>query len=735
MTPIEPTGSKRLSERIMPPSSWWASSIRHILYGLTIIRQDGLAYFFQRLYQYSSWQVKTIVQSINLKIKTHGNSKYIHIEDIQYAPQPQPHMAMVDIIICVQGLLTNIRQCLSAVVENTLLPYSLILVDNGNTDVIQRYLMDFSNEHRCILMRNEQALAYPLAANQAIRQSNQDFVILLDSNTMVTSGWLDRMIACAQTNPKIGFVSPLSNYATQQSIPVLDLNIEIASHALQPNIPYTQFGDLVASYSNRLYPAMKYLNSFCFMMRRQVIDQIGLLGQVNPITASDAAQDFFQRVSKAGWQITLADDTYVYHQSANGYSDERSQNHEIRPTYIELQNREEPSLSPTITDYHDTLVLQGISSHIHHIIERETLLQQGRKCYSNRRVLFVSPIRVLGGGANLIILAAEAMQRMGVDAQILNLHVHRSWFERNYPDLKLPIVFADIKDIPQLSVNYDALVATSNPTVSWIAPASLKRSDLVMGYYIQDYEPYFYPQASHEYRKATASYTLVPDLIRMVTTPWISEQINLHHQTGSNIVGAHMNVDMFQPRPRSDLIRPNRPLRIAAMIRPATPRRNPKMTMAILHQASSMYHSKVEFQLFGCDPTDPGFASLDYNFPWQIAGQLRPSQMATLLNEADIFVDFSEFQAFGLTALESMASGLAVIVPDNGGTGIYAKHEENCLAVDTHDQSASFKALQRLIEDDALRQKLQISAIPTAAQFFPELPAINILKTLFPEDQ
>lgn len=37
----------------------------------------------------------------------------------------------------------------------------------------------------------------------------------------------------------------------------------------------------------------------------------------------------------------------------------------------------------------------------------------------------------------------------------------------------------------------------------------------------------------------------------------------------------------------------------------------------------------------------------------------------------------------GLTAMEAMASGCAVVLPKYGGTGDFAKNESNCLVIDT----------------------------------------------------
>lgn len=389
--------------------------------------------------------------------------------------------------------------------------------------------------------------------------------------------------------------------------------------------------------------------------------------------------------------------------------------------------------SISTTHPHDRLIQLWQAAYRQNTAERNAFFQQGEKSYSNRKVIFVSPIRVMGGGANLIILAAEAMRRMGVDARLLNLKVHRQWFESHYPYLGVPVIFAEVEEIPQIAVGFDAVIATSNPTVAQIAPLVGKKPGLKLGYYIQDYEPYFYPEGSHEYQRARASYTLIPDMVRMVTTPWIAGQIELHHHVESTVVGVHLDTDLFHPRQRIDASWPESPLRVTAMIRPSTPRRNPQLTMTVLKEIAATHPSDVEIRLFGCDPSEPGFSNLPTNFPWKLAGQLRPAQVASLFTDADIFVDFSEFQALGLTAMEAMASGLAVIVPEKGGTGVYAKPRANCLVVDTSVQEACVSALHKLVEDHALRAALQENAVTTAAGIFAERPAYNILKALFPD--
>jgi len=153
--------------------------------------------------------------------------------------------------------------------------------------------------------------------------------------------------------------------------------------------------------------------------------------------------------------------------------------------------------------------------------------------------------------------------------------------------------------------------------------------------------------------------------------------------------------------------------------------------MEVLREISRMHGRSIEIVVFGCDPRDPEFAPLPHDFPFHNAGVLTRRQLAFLLNEVDIFVDFSEYQAMGLTAMEAMACGAAVIVPSQGGARSFAEHEKNSLVVDTSSREACVAALERLIVDHELRASLQKQAISDMCSFFPEKAAYKILGTLF----
>ncbi len=725
---------QRLRERIVPPSSSRESLIYLMLRGLGILRREGMLSFIRKLWVRASLQAKIATQGIRFRLSRPRGSQLIDIEDLPARPSVQPHQATVDVIICIHNALDDVKRCLDSVLQHTNQPYSLILVDDGSDSATEDYLEEFARQNKSGSLRNENALGYTRAANQGLRKSSADFALLLNSDTIVTPGWLDRMVACAQSDQKIGMVGPSSNGASWQSIPdIIGVN-DWADNPLLPNVSIAQMGEWVARHSWRMYPSMTFLNGFCLLIQKQMINEIGYFDEDNFGVGYGEENDYCIRARQAGWKLVLADDTYIYHAQSRSYNHDRRKQLSDRANRVLAQKYGQTIIDEGTTYLRNDRVLEGIRAHSRYISEREQLIKQGYRLYDGRRILFVLPVWVAGGGANLIILAARIMRRMGIDAQILNLRVHRASFERSYPGLEVPVIYCEIEDIPDVAMRFDAVIATFNPTVSWIAPAVEKKSDLIVGYYIQDYEPYFYEPGSEGYRKALESYVLLPKLIRCCTTQWIYEQIQRQHKAPTVIIGGSLDTDLFWPRPHQEPVWPDRPMRVAAMIRPHSERRSPHMTMDILQQISKKYGPRVEFKLFGTRPSDPGFAPLPKNFPWHFADELSQGQMANLLNEVDIFVDFSTYQGLGLTAMESMACGVAVTVPSKGGTNTFARDGENSLVVDTSDPQACLLALQRLIDDHALRMKLQRNAIHSVKIFHPELPTFNLLQALFPRD-
>lgn len=655
------------------------------------------------------------------------------VSEVAPPPAVPPHHASIDVIICIHNALADVQLCLASVIYHTRMPYALILVDDGSDAETRDYLVAFARAQGATLIRNETAKGYTFAANQGLRRAQGDYALLLNSDTVVTPLWLDRLIACGESDPHIGLVGPLSNAASWQSVPELMRDGDFAANELPAGMTVGEMGKTVGQYAARLYPRIPFLNGFCLLIKRSVIAQLGYFDEATFGKGYGEENDYCLRARKAGWQLALADDAYVYHAQSRSYSHERRRElsqHADRA----LAAKHEPQLIwQGVTVCRADRVLQGIRARSRTMLERQQLLAAGMQRWEGKRVLFILTIRSACGGGNVVLDEADAMRRMGVNARLINLTRNREAFERSYPENTVPVLYVDDEDqIADVSADYDAVIATANDTVYWLKPAVGAAQQPVKAYYVQDFEPYFSRPDAPGFRIAWNSYTAHPDLIRFTKTEW--NRVTVRENTGADcaVVGPSLNLDLYRPRSRRDPDWPQRPLRIAALIRPSTPRRNPQLTMEVLGALQRQHGATIEIVLFGCESADPEFLALPHDFDWRNAGMLTRPQTASLLNEIDIFVDFSEFQAMGLTAMEAMACGAAVIVPARGGADSFAKHDENALIVDTGAQVNCLEALERLVMDETLRARLQQQALIDACQFYPERAAYNTLQTLFP---
>jgi len=729
--------------RVAPPGSRREQLLDAVFRALQLRNLGALVGLMHLIGQGISWQIRVLLWKARLFVNPRTRRQLVRIDPIEERTPVQAHQASVDIVVCVHNALSDVQRCLEAVVRHTNQPYSLILVDDGSESETSDYLSDFANSQEAVpsatlrtsLLRNEEAKGYTRAANQGLRRSSADYAVLLNSDTVVTPEWLDHLIACAESDPRIGLVGPLSNTASWQSIPEIESQGDWSTNPLPTGMTIEEMGRLVARYSARLYPPMPFLNGFCLLIRREVIKEIGYFDEETFGAGYGEEDDYALRARRAGWLLALADDAYVYHAQSRSYSNDARKRLTKQAGTLLAKKHGQQIISEGITICEQDRILEGIRARSRVMIARQEWIEKGRAKFVGRRVLFVLPIAAPGGGGNVVITEAMAMREMGVDVRIFNLEVNRHGFERGYPKLEIPVLYGEREHLVSLAGEYDAIIATANSSVEWLRAVIPRNGRPVRGYYIQGFEPYMYQPGSDDFQIAWASYTLFPELVRFTKTEWTRQEVRKQIGVECTVVGPSVNIDLFRPRPRSGPEWPDRSLRIAAMVRSDSPYREPRLTMEFLRQASRHYGGRIEIVVFGTSLGDPGFADLPSDFAWGLAGVLTQQQVANLLNEVDIFVDFSSHQAMGLTALEAMACGAAVIVPERGGAVSFARHEENSLVIDTSSPEACWRTLQCLIEDHHLRSRLQRNALVDACNLFPERPAFNILNVLFgPEE-
>jgi glycosyltransferase involved in cell wall biosynthesis len=365
---------------------------------------------------------------------------------------------------------------------------------------------------------------------------------------------------------------------------------------------------------------------------------------------------------------------------------------------------------------------------------REEFIRRGIERWKGSRLLIALPVSERSGGANVVLDEAAAMRRMGVEVTIANLSRHQRAFEGNYRDNSVPVVYIrKPREFAKMLSYNDAAIATWCASVDWLDTDARASQSMVRAYYIQDFEPHFFYEGSSEFEMAMRSYTRYPDLVRFTKTEWNRNTVRERAGVDCAVVGPSVNIDLYKPVARRELHWPEAPLSIAAMIRPSTAHRAPQFTLEVLREFYRRNVGAVELKLFGCDSSDLRSLGVPNDFSYHNSGGLTRHQIASLMNEVDIFADFSTYQAMGLTAMEAMCCGAAVIVPERGGAASFVRQYENGVIVDTSSRDACLSALEELANDEMLRTRLQARAALDVCHFHPERAAYNILNTVFPE--
>jgi GT2 family glycosyltransferase/glycosyltransferase involved in cell wall biosynthesis len=643
------------------------------------------------------------------------------------------HTSSIDIIVCVHNALADVKNCLESINCYTLPPFRLIIVDDGSAIETQEFLFNYAKKQGCVIHRNEIAGGYTKAANCGLKLSDAEFSVLLNSDTIVTPYWLERLLDCANSNSKIGIVGPLSNTASWQSVPeIFDANGDWTDNPLPKGLTIQEYADEIARESLRIYPKVGFINGFCFLIKRSLITEIGIFDEEVFGRGYGEENDFCLRAAKAGWQLAIADDAYVYHAQSKSYSHERRMELS-KAAGVNLANKHGQAIIDqqlNITANHPALEYIRKRTYL---IERKMETRKSLESFQGKRLLFVLPARTAGGGGNIVLLEAAKLIANGIDVHIVNLHSNKEIFEAHHPYNKVPVhyIYAP-EELSEISQHFDAVIATLYLTVEWILPLVKENSPQTFAYYIQDFEPDFFTEGSTEYIRAWNSYTLIDKMKLVTKTEWNRDILKQRLGVDCEVIGADFDDKEF--RPDSDCRINSQSLTITAMVRPATPRRSPGLTMRVLSRLKSKFGNSITIKTFGAEQSDPAYQNLSNDFEHECLGELNAEQVSSLLRTTDVFLDYSAFQAMGLTAMEAASSGAVNVGPINGGLSEIIIDNETGILVDTSDEEMCFTKACEIIRDVQRRIDIGKKSL-SITKYYPEQAALKLMTSLFNDDR
>lgn len=226
----------------------------------------------------------------------------------------------ITIIIPIFNAYYDVKRCIESVLKYTKLKFQLILIDDNSDDPrISQLLDNFSSFSNIKVVYNNVNKGFTKSINSVINSTDND-VILLNSDTIVTPRWIQKMIISAYFDDKIATITPLSN-AADISVPVLNQN---------NGIPYfldiNSMSLLIGNISKQGNIVSPFGNNFCMFIKREVLDDIGILDEKNFDRGFGEDKDFTVRARNNGWKNMYNDSIFIYHENNASFSFDESIN-------------------------------------------------------------------------------------------------------------------------------------------------------------------------------------------------------------------------------------------------------------------------------------------------------------------------------------------------------------------------------------------------------------------------
>jgi glycosyltransferase involved in cell wall biosynthesis/GT2 family glycosyltransferase len=214
----------------------------------------------------------------------------------------------VSVIVPVYGAAADLERCLASVAAQTdLACHDLILVIDGpQGDAVEAIVRSFSSSASQIL-RDDTRCGFVVSVNRGMRATAGD-VVLLNSDTIVTPQWLEKLIDASVSSGDIGTVTPLSNNATLCSVPR-----SFEENLIPAGFDAASFAALVERVSVRAYPRLPTGVGVCLYIRRALLDDIGFFDEEHFGLGYGEENDFCMRALARGWLHIADDATFIAH--------------------------------------------------------------------------------------------------------------------------------------------------------------------------------------------------------------------------------------------------------------------------------------------------------------------------------------------------------------------------------------------------------------------------------------
>jgi len=562
-----------------------------------------------------------------------------------------------DIVIPVYAGLHVLKPCIDSILTRTNWHYRLIIVDDCSPDPITiEYLKGLKEQGVTVLFNNNNR-GFAATVNRGVNEGSNPYVVVLNSDTLVTENWLTKMLIAMESNPLNVICNPATN------------NTAMINVNMYPGRSYLDMAGAMDKMRDIRNPdAMP--TGFCFMFRRGLWDLVGPLDEAYGSYGEES--DFWFksiRLTDAegniiGYRGIVADNAYVYHERGTSFSQLGVVSHlKQRKAGSERFNLLHPEFREWVKGYK----ADDAIGHLRAGIPRKAF----SKDYKGNVAWLVKSAGPCGGMFFITDIANQLIED-GYNVKICVIPDDQS----NVDSLPVvanlhtqPIYFASSDDFlttfEEKCFANGVLIAAVTEMTPTVYTLARRNKNIVALNHVQSWDIDLAERVKRPdlVEQFTESYKRVPNV---VSSTWVADEVRKVGGKVVSVVHPGVNPLLFHNRDRA---KNDDRFTVGVMLLQSYPFKGFNEGVAYCQKLVEIIKTNgLNMRVVGI-----GIDALLAVPGVKCLGQLSQSKMADVLgNEIDVFVDPAHIHSYGLPALEALISGCRAVTLNNKGVYEYA---------------------------------------------------------------
>ncbi len=571
-------------------------------------------------------------------------------------------MKKCDVIIPVYKAPEWVKLCVYALFNNSDEKdlNKVYLINDCNDEATINCLRNLEKKYSKItILQNQKNVGFIKTVNRGLKISEADYVLLLNTDCLVSKNTIGKLMKHMDTDEKIGLICPISSNAA-------NLTLDLYS-----GFNYSMMNELLEKkFNGKLFDACTVVGN-CLMISKNCIQNVGFLDEAYGTGYAEETDYQFKAMEK-GFKAKVAIDTYVFHKSEVSFGTSKEKQEKLN------KNRE-LFFSRWQDDYNREMKKYLKNDPIKYI--EKNITEEDKKVELNS-LFYLNGILQNAGGVHIIV---DLVNYLAIQNQKVNI-VYDVMGEYKEIMLFNPISSSNIpKDFSCKEIISTIWLST------YVAYELANKLNCKLTNFVQGYETYFENGLNYGY--VELSYKLSDSILTI--SNYLKNELKNVFDVPSTVITNGVPYDVLAKKNTHEKAS------VITMILRNNCMKGDWINLDILKKLDKKGY-KIKVNVVYMDEHIK-FPKLENIYLNKILGPIGRQEIYALLQKTDIYIDCSLSEGFGLTALEAITAGCVSVTSDSKGVREYMENEKNGFVIkEVNDSDKYVEAVERLIKDSNL---------------------------------